>query len=175
MNRKEQHFFDDLYRRHYDTVYQFIARLIRDADAAYDITQETFTLAYTHLAELQIHQNAAGWLYKAARNLSMNYLRLMYHKHLSEEALTTIASQNSTEETVIRHFFPDASLSKWLSEEEIAIITDRFEFGYSLEETAARHDLTYAACKMRMSRIYQKLRKHPEILLLLVMAVEVLS
>lgn len=169
MTQREQSFFEDLYKRHYQALHQFIGRLIQDPEAAHDLVQDTFTLVYTNLNSLMQHPNAAGWLYRTARNQVMNYLRLSFHHNVTEEALQHLPSEHETEATVLQHFFPMASLSEILTEQELALLLDRFEYGYSMEETASRHGLTKAACKMRLSRIYKKLRQHPEILLFLLL------
>src|SRR5262245_57036754 len=55
---------------HYDRVCRYLARLVGDAEAAADLTQETFLRAYQALPRLADDANLSGWLFRIATNLA---------------------------------------------------------------------------------------------------------
>lgn len=65
----------DLYDRNQAGVRAFIASLVRDWTLADDLCQETFLRALEHGADLADPAKAKPWLYRIARNLSLDHLR----------------------------------------------------------------------------------------------------
>lgn len=70
----------------------------------------------------------------------------------------------------MEEFFQFAQLAGYVTEQELAMLKDRFEVGLSLEEIAGRYGLSLGACKMRFSRIYKRLRENPDLLKVCVLA-----
>ena len=60
---------------HYDRVHRYLARLLGDAEAAEDLTQETFLRAYEALPRLADGSNLSGWLFRIATNLARRHHR----------------------------------------------------------------------------------------------------
>src|SRR5207247_3635042 len=59
--------FGDLYQRHFDRVYAYVARRVQDRDAAEDVTAEGFHKALGHLPRYQWRgAPLAAWLLKLA-------------------------------------------------------------------------------------------------------------
>ncbi len=68
--------FEQLFRRYYAPVRALLYRLLGDADAAEDVTQETFLSLYTHPPQLQQDDEALrAWLYRVGLNRGYNVLR----------------------------------------------------------------------------------------------------
>ena len=176
MRQEEQAFFEQLYLQLYDGLYRFIARIAKDADAAEDLVQETFTEAFSRIDTLMAHPNVTGWFYLTARNKTLNHLRRKYHQEMTDLDFDLVASTASSdgnspvETTVMEEFFQFAQLAGYVTEQELAMLKDRFEVGLSLEEIAQRYGLSLGACKMRFSRIYKRLRENPELLRVCVLA-----
>ena len=61
-----------LYQHH---VYGYVLRIIGDADAAWDVTQDVFLRAYTSIGGLRDPQRFRSWLFAIAVNLSRNWLK----------------------------------------------------------------------------------------------------
>jgi RNA polymerase sigma-70 factor (ECF subfamily) len=66
---------DELYRLHAAAIQGRCRRLLGDAEAAADVTQETFIRAARHVERLPPGREALAWLYRVATNLCLNDLR----------------------------------------------------------------------------------------------------
>lgn len=64
-----------LYERYVDRVYDFVARLVRDREAAADLTQETFLKAMQGLRARHVQGSLRAWLFTIARNTVIDYQR----------------------------------------------------------------------------------------------------
>jgi RNA polymerase sigma-70 factor (ECF subfamily) len=65
--------FRELYDRHKRRVYAISQAILKDNDAASDVTQEVFCRAYEALPRFR-NENFEGWLAQIARNLSLREL-----------------------------------------------------------------------------------------------------
>lgn len=66
--------FAELYDRHFDRVYDFVLRMVRDADEAADIAQETFLRAMKALKPGEKEASFSTWVFTIARNLALSRL-----------------------------------------------------------------------------------------------------
>jgi len=66
--------FGQLYNRHFDRVYDFTLRMVRDRDEAADIAQDTFLRAMQALKAGEKRASFSTWVFTIARNLSLNRL-----------------------------------------------------------------------------------------------------
>jgi RNA polymerase sigma-70 factor (ECF subfamily) len=64
-----------LYDAHVDRIYRLAFRLTGDADAARDITQDTFIRAFTRLADFRGESAFGSWLHTIAFSVGMNAVR----------------------------------------------------------------------------------------------------
>jgi RNA polymerase sigma factor (sigma-70 family) len=67
--------FAELYARHFDRVYDFSLRLLRDADGAAEVAQETFLKAIAALGLKKKADPFKTWVLTIARNRALNRLR----------------------------------------------------------------------------------------------------
>ena len=168
MDREDQIFFEKKFLQLYEPLYRFLFQLCKDAEAAEDLLQDTFSESLLHLPQLRKHPKADGWFYITARNKTMNYLRLRRHRDQQDVDAEGGADRYGTkaslvEDTVLEEYFQFAQLDKLLSREEIQLLRLRFDQGYEVRDIADRLQITEGCCKMRFSRIYRKLRSHPEL------------
>lgn len=84
--RGERSAFAELYDRHVDAVYRYIAFRVRDEDEAEDVTSEVFIKAMGALPRYEPRQPFLAWLYRIARNAVIDRLRLSSRR--TETALT---------------------------------------------------------------------------------------
>ncbi len=69
--------FEELMSRYYERTYAIIFRMVRETEAARDLTQETFLKAWRGLSSYSGDAAFFTWLYRIARNLvSSEYRRL---------------------------------------------------------------------------------------------------
>lgn len=74
--------FAALYERHFQGLYDFALRIVRDADLAADVVQSTFVKAWDAARKQKEIGNVKAWLYTIAHNLAVDELRL--RKRLAE-------------------------------------------------------------------------------------------
>ncbi len=70
----ESRAFAELYRRYFDPVNDFVARMTRDRDEAADIAQDTFLRAMGALGGLRQGASFKSWIFTIARNATLNRL-----------------------------------------------------------------------------------------------------
>ncbi len=64
-----------LVSRHERSVYNLVARMLRDPAAAQDLTQEAFIRAFRHLATFDAAHKFSNWILRIARNAAIDALR----------------------------------------------------------------------------------------------------
>jgi RNA polymerase sigma-70 factor, ECF subfamily len=72
--------FELFFKRFERQIVRHLCRMVRDEQAAYDLSQETFVKAWQHFDRLHDDVIARAWLYRVSTNLALNYLkRLRIH------------------------------------------------------------------------------------------------
>ena len=69
----------------------FATKLVRDADAALDILQQTWVRAFLGIRKLEQPEHVRAWLYQVVRGLAIDYLR---HRASFERREREYAEQN---------------------------------------------------------------------------------
>jgi RNA polymerase sigma factor (sigma-70 family) len=64
--------FAELYNRHFQGVYDLVFRMVREAELAADISQNTFIRAWENLQKRTVSGNVRAWLLTIARNTAIN-------------------------------------------------------------------------------------------------------
>lgn len=67
--------FEEVFRRHYSTVYAVLLRLTGSPEEAEDLAQEVFMRLYERPLASGADLNIGGWLYRVASNTGFNALR----------------------------------------------------------------------------------------------------
>ena len=73
--RMEEHELDDVYRRWGGQIYRRCLKLLGDAAAAEDATQEVFVRLMRHAGRLSPDGGYLAWIYRVATNYCLNVLR----------------------------------------------------------------------------------------------------
>ncbi len=71
-DREAQH---EVYRRTSQRIYRLLLRMTGDADAAFDLAQETYVRAFTRIGQFDGKSALATWLYRIAVNEALQHLR----------------------------------------------------------------------------------------------------
>ena len=71
----DQAAFTEMYRKHSNRVRYICLKVIHDADASEDLTQETFLRAFTKLHTFQGEATFSTWIYRIAFNTALMELR----------------------------------------------------------------------------------------------------
>lgn len=67
--------FEDICKETYPKIYNYILARTRSKEAAEDITQEVFLIAYKKGNSFLSHENPVAFLYVSAKNLLLDYFR----------------------------------------------------------------------------------------------------
>lgn len=67
--------FGELYARYREPISRYANRIVRDVEAADDVSQETFCRAYSARASFKLEARFSAWLFAIAHNLCVNELR----------------------------------------------------------------------------------------------------
>lgn len=74
--KKDPAKFADLYERHFDQIYKYVARRVGDTDMVHDLVSQTFFDALTHMKSYEWRGvSFAAWLYKIAHNNVLKWYR----------------------------------------------------------------------------------------------------
>ena len=134
---------------------KYAYRLTLDKNYAEEIVQEAFTEAYKKVDLLRQHENPVGWLYITTKNIARSYLRKA--KRINAIIHTEEFEQPIMYEDNISYYLADN-----LSKEEFDIITRFYKDRQPVTEIAENLNISISACKMRLKRARDKLKKSYE-------------
>jgi len=92
--------FAALVARHQRSVYNLLARMLRNPALAEELAQESFLKAYTHLRRFNPEYKFANWVLRIAHNAAIDVLRQRGLRMVSMDDPDT-AEQRPIEETVV--------------------------------------------------------------------------
>jgi RNA polymerase sigma-70 factor (ECF subfamily) len=151
--------FGDLYERHFERVYAFVARRVQNRDAAEDLTSEVFHKALANLRSYQWRGAPFGaWLIRIAANALADRARRGVREvvgHLPDPAV----------EPEVNHLDEHARLFRLVDElpaDQRTVIVERFVDDRSIREIAQRLKKTEGAVKQLQFRALQNLRTRME-------------
>jgi RNA polymerase sigma-70 factor (ECF subfamily) len=68
-------FVEEVFARHHHEIYAYLVRMMRDAELAADLAQDTFVKAYRAYDKLEKPDNARAWLYQIAHRVALDEIR----------------------------------------------------------------------------------------------------
>ena len=148
--------FGELVNRYSGRIYALALAMVRDAQRAEDVTQETFIRAYEHLGGFRGASAFATWLYRA-----VGECRRRAYDRIDAESCA-VAEESSAgrfdEETVVRM---RRALER-LRPDERVLVALFYEEERSLAEIAQIMNLTLSNVKVRLHRLRGRLRHYME-------------
>ncbi len=163
--------FGQLYQRHVDGVYAYIALRVRDSALADDLTQDVFVSAWRSLAGFQWQGSLAPWLMRIAHNRIANHWRTQGRRP-EQVSLPSGDDPDDPRPEFADAESPsdDASLGlgsadlsramERLTDLQRQVIALRFGAGLSLAETADMLQRTQNAVKNLQHNALANLRRH---------------
>ena len=153
--------FGDLYEQHFERVYAFISRRVRDRDAAEDLTSEVFQKALAKLGDYEFRGAPfAAWLIRIAANAVIDQ---------SKRAAREVSGAKEGREPVVS---PDMEaienrarifrLVNELPKDQRRVIFERFVEQKSVREIAQELARSEGAVKQLQLRALQSLRSQME-------------
>lgn len=153
---------------HYgEDVWRFAYFLTRSRDAADDIAQETFIVAYDRMYAFRGEASAKSWLLGIARNKALHVLRSALFRrvrltdiHVLNETLAT-GSAASAEETALGRMEADGVWQRVISlkrkHREVLLMAYHYEM--SIKEMASALGIAEGTVKSRLARAKKSLTK----------------
>ena len=141
-----------LFAEHRDGVFRYLRRIVGEAEAARDLTQEVFLrVARTEVPEAT-DVECRAWVFKIARNLALNHLRDGRRRPDTVEAVEQ--STPATQELAVTLQQALAGLPDL----ERDVFLMREMAGLSYDEIASACELTLDAVRARLHRARMQLR-----------------
>jgi RNA polymerase sigma-70 factor, ECF subfamily len=142
---------DSLFARYREPVYRFLRRLLRDAAAAEDLTQDTFLRALG--GPYRSNGNERAWIFQIARNLARDRARVNGRR----PALVELEDGGAPVSDPALALSIDAALAQ-LADDDREVFLLREVGGLSYAEIGAACGLTADAVRSRLRRARLALR-----------------
>ncbi len=160
--------FNKLFLRYYDRLCQFVGYYIRDTDVAENIVQELFFRIWINRTTWNFTPNIVSYLYKAARNYSLNHLKnnKIKDKFLDDYSESFNLSETPEKEFIDREF--NNKVHEAINElpEQCRIIFKMKKFdGLKYAEIADIKNISIKTVETQMGRALKHLRKKLAVLL----------
>jgi RNA polymerase sigma-70 factor, ECF subfamily len=88
------------YNEYSDSIYRFILMMIGDHEQAKDLTHDTFVRAYNHAYHFQENTSDKNWLYRIARNVTIDFMRKKKPVRFLVDSISTIPSKDHSPEKI---------------------------------------------------------------------------
>jgi RNA polymerase sigma factor (sigma-70 family) len=137
---------------------RYVRRMVGDAEAALDLTQDVFLSAYRMLQADPGRKLSGGWLYRAATNAGISFLRR--RKILRILPLDRELDRNTwrVDERSAASLDLQAALAHLAPEQSAALLLTSYA-GYSSSEAASILGTTSDAVRQRVCRAMRVLRR----------------
>jgi RNA polymerase sigma-70 factor (ECF subfamily) len=155
----EREIFSSLVRRHQAELYRYARNLRIDHDAACDLVQDAFVIAYTRLAQCTDPARFRFWLFRILRNRCLDWLRDIRRRSVALEDVTLVARgtpNDSASGSELRQTL-DRCMDELTPDLREAFLMKHHE-GRSYQEMAELADASVSAMKMRVHRAREALR-----------------
>jgi len=148
--------FEKFYRMHYELVAKYVFRQISDKDAAEDIVQDIFCLAYEKWKEVLPHPYPEGWLLQVAKYKMMEFWRKLEKREvlsLEEEELEPSVNDENYGMAEI-----EAVAEANLKMEEWNLMKSYYLEDKNVKLLAEQAGVEDSCLRMRIFRVTKKLR-----------------
>jgi RNA polymerase sigma-70 factor (ECF subfamily) len=158
--------FDALYELHFERIYYFLVRRVRDRSIAEDLTSEVFHKALANLANYEWRGAPfAAWLFRIASNALADQHKRASREQPSSESLQDPEAHpdpSSPDMEVIDYHARLFRLVDHLPAVQRQVIRERFVEQRTIREIAGRLKKTEGAIKQLQFRALQTLRSQVE-------------
>jgi RNA polymerase sigma-70 factor, ECF subfamily len=149
----ERELVEALFARYREPVYRFLCRMVADAGAAEDLTQEVFLRALG--ATYAPDDRERAWVFQIARNLVRDHARRMVHRGpVLEPADAASRFVDRAVEMAVQsaiHDLPDADREMFLMREAAGLSYDEIAVACAVTPDAVRNRLHRARLALRQA------------------------
>lgn len=158
LNQKELQFIEKLYKEYHSDIMDYVSiNMFNINNVDYEsIVQDTFFTAMQKVDNLIKHANPRGWLIVTARN---KMLDTMKRKMTTSEIPTSMEELDKYESYRIVEEDGLSNFDEILTQQEIELLQKRWVEGYTIEQIAKKLSTKPSTVGMRLSRIYNKIKK----------------
>ena len=142
--------YEELVRRHQDSVYNLAYRMTNNAHDAADLAQETFLRAYRKLATYRPRYAFRNWILTICANLAKNRFRKTARRREAEAAHAELQDLSRPVRSDVGHDVADA-LHRLEQKFRVPLVLKHVE-GLSYEEISQILGIGISAAKMRVKR-----------------------
>jgi len=154
--------FNKLFLLYYDKLCQFVVHYVRDADIAENIVQELFFKIWINRTAWNFTHNIVSYLYKAARNYSLNHLKnnKIKNKFLDDYTKSFNLSETPEKELFDKEFSErvHSAINELPEQCRIIFIMKKFD-GLKYAEIADIKNISVKTVETQMGRALKYLRK----------------
>jgi RNA polymerase sigma-70 factor (ECF subfamily) len=154
--QKDSARFADLYEKHFDAIYAFVARRVRDRHITEDLTADVFHKALAALPRFDWRGVPFGvWLFRIASNVVVDHWKQSARESSEEppEPATEADFEDALQRGRLFRMVAD------LPADQRRVVQMRFAEGHSVREIGAALKKTDGAIKQLQFRALQTLRK----------------
>jgi RNA polymerase sigma factor (sigma-70 family) len=148
---------DVLVREYQTKIVRYVRRMIGDAEAAMDVTQDVFLAAYRMLQAEPQRELTAGWLYRASTNAAISYLRRRKILRMLPLDRDIDGGDWRIDERSAASVDLQTALGRLPPEQSAAVLLTTYA-GYSSQEAAAMLGTSADAVRQRVCRAMRVLR-----------------
>jgi RNA polymerase sigma factor (sigma-70 family) len=148
---------DALVREYQTKIARYVRRMIGDAEAAMDVTQDVFLAAYRMLRDDPQRDLTAGWLYRASTNASISFLRRRKILRMLPLDRDVDRGDWRIDERSAASVDLQTALRRLPPEQSAAVLLTAYA-GYSSQEAAAMLGTSADAVRQRVCRAMRVLR-----------------
>jgi len=157
--------FELIINRYEMCIARFIYQMVRDKETAEDLTQEVFILAYNKLFTYKSDYKFSAWLYRIARNKTIDYIRKEGKvKFVNVEDIGPICSKESSPEEVVEYKELKESIENFigtLDDINKKILILRYtNHELTFNDIAHILNISSSSAKKRYYKIYDKYEKY---------------
>ncbi|MBV6644851.1 MAG: RNA polymerase sigma-70 factor [Cyclobacteriaceae bacterium] len=155
--------FEVLFKQHYQDIFRYAYRFVSNDVVAEEIAQEVFMYIWEKRQQISIESSLVSYLYSAARNKSINYLKLelpkinnrsdIYEIDIEDENITEIVEDSDQLRKVI-----NSAISELPAKCKEIFMMSRYE-GLTYDEIAEEMSLSKKTVENQMGIALKKLRE----------------
>lgn len=148
---------EQLVAEHQTKLARYLRRMVGDAESALDLTQDVFLSAYRMLQADPSRELRVGWLYRAATNAAISFMRRKRIVHVLPLDRELDRSAWRIDERSAASIDLQAALAKLPPEQSAALLLTSYA-GYSSGDAAQILGTTADAVRQRVCRAMKTLR-----------------
>ena len=157
--------FELIINRYEMSIARFIYQMVRDKETAEDLTQEVFILAYNKLFTYKSDYKFSAWLYRIARNKTIDYIRKEGKvKSVNLDDIGPICSNESSPEEIIEFRELKETIESFIKTLDIIdkqiLILRYTKHELTFNDIADMLNMSLSSVKKRYYKIYDKYEKY---------------